>query len=84
MTFCPSCHTGRLQRRSIVYLEWHGQTWLIVNRMPALVCDVCDERTYDREALEYLQQLLWSSPLTEPASRPSRPQIKRQAKHKAA
>ncbi len=66
MNMCPACHTGRLQRRSMVYLEWHGQKWLIVNRMPAIVCDVCGERAYDRDALENLQRLLWSNPLPNP------------------
>ncbi len=64
MNFCPSCHTGRLQKRSMVYLEWYGQKWLIVNKMPGIVCDVCGERAYDRDAVEYLQQLLSSGPLS--------------------
>lgn len=61
MNICPSCHIGRLQRRSMVYLEWHNKQLLIVDRMPAIVCDVCGERIYDHDALEHLQRLLWSS-----------------------
>ena len=63
MNICPSCHTGRLRRRALTYLEWYGRDLLIVNRMPAMVCDVCDERLYDHEAIENLQNLLWSNPL---------------------
>ncbi len=66
MNFCPACHTGRLQKHSMVYLEWYGQKWLIVNKMPAIVCDVCGERAYDRDAMEYLQQLL-SDPPADPS-----------------
>ena len=62
MNICPTCHTGRLQRRSIAYLEWHGETLLVVDRMPAIVCDVCGDRVYDHNALEHLQQLLWAGP----------------------
>jgi YgiT-type zinc finger domain-containing protein len=47
----------------MVYLEWHDRSLLVVNRMPALVCDVCQERVYDYEAVESLQRLLWSTPL---------------------
>ncbi len=67
--FCPSCHTGRLQRRAMAYLEWYGKDLLIVDRMPALVCDVCGERAYDRDAIESLQQLLWSNPVSSSTSR---------------
>jgi YgiT-type zinc finger domain-containing protein len=59
---CPICHTGRLQKRAMVYLEWYGQDLLIVDRMPALVCDVCSERVYDYDAMENLRRLLWAPP----------------------
>jgi len=61
MNICPSCHTGRLQKRSMVYVEWYGKELLIVDRMPALVCDVCGERAYDNDAMQHLQQLLWAN-----------------------
>ena len=46
----------------MVYLQWYGDSLLVANRMPAMVCDVCGERTYDDQAVESLQQLLWSYP----------------------
>ena len=64
MSFCTSCHTGRLQRRELAYLQWYDTGLLIVNRMPAVICDVCGEHIYDHEAVEHLQQLLWSNPLS--------------------
>ncbi len=63
MSLCPTCRIGRLGKRSMAYLEWHGKSLLIANRMPAYVCDICGERMYDDEAVESLQQLLWSKPL---------------------
>ncbi len=62
MITCPVCEAGRLERRIMVYLQWYGDNLLIANRMPAVVCDVCQERIYDHEAVESLQQLLWSYP----------------------
>jgi YgiT-type zinc finger domain-containing protein len=61
MNICPYCHTGRLQRRAMVYVQWHGDALLVVNRMPAIVCDVCGERAYEEQAVEHLQRLLWTN-----------------------
>jgi YgiT-type zinc finger domain-containing protein len=61
MNICPYCHTGRLQRRETVYTQWHGDALLVVNHMPAIICDVCGEQAYDEQAMEHLQRLLWAS-----------------------
>lgn len=58
ITICPYCHTGRLQQQPMTYIQWHGANLLVVNRMPAIVCDVCGERAYDDRAVEQLQHLL--------------------------
>lgn len=68
MNACPVCFTGRLQRRQIAYVEWHGKKLLVVDRMPAIVCDVCGERIYDTGAMEHLQRLIWSAPLPSTSS----------------
>jgi YgiT-type zinc finger domain-containing protein len=62
MSYCPTCQLGRLQRRIMVYIQWYGDNLLVANRMPAMVCEVCGERVYDHQAVESLQQLLWSYP----------------------
>jgi len=67
ISICPYCHTGRLQRRDMVYVQWHGDALLVVDRMPAIVCDVCGERAYDEQAMEYLQRLLWTSAPGQPS-----------------
>jgi YgiT-type zinc finger domain-containing protein len=61
MNICPYCHTGRLQRQHLAYIQWHGDALLVVDRMPAIVCDVCGERAYDEKAVEHLQRLLLAS-----------------------
>ena len=64
MKTCSICGAGRLKKRAMAYLEWHGKNLLVVDRMPVYVCDICGERDYDSDAIESLQQLLWSnSPL---------------------
>jgi len=60
MIICPSCRIGRMGKRSMAYIEWHGKNLLVANRMPAQVCDVCGERIYDDEAIDNLQRLLWA------------------------
>lgn len=72
MNICPSCQVGRLEKRSMVYLEWHGKNLLVANRMPAMVCDVCGERVYDDRAIESLQRLLWAKVPNQTTAIPSR------------
>ena len=62
IALCVSCQVGRLQRRNLVYLQWHEKGLLVVNRMPAVVCDLCGDQVYDYDAVEHLQRLLWSPP----------------------
>jgi hypothetical protein len=44
----------------MAYVQWHGDALLVVDRMPAITCDVCGERAYDEQAIERLQRLLWA------------------------
>ncbi len=67
MNYCPYCHTGRLQRRDMVYIQWHGDALLVVDRMPAIICDVCGEKAYDDQAVEHLQRLLWANTPGQPS-----------------
>ena len=66
MSICPRCHTGRLQRRAMVYVQWFDDDQLVVDRLPGVVCDVCGESAYDDEAVEQLERLLWDGG-TQPA-----------------
>ncbi len=62
MNSCPTCQIGRLQRRELAYVQWHENGLLVVNRMPAVICDVCSDHMYDHDAVEHIQRLLWSAP----------------------
>ncbi len=67
MQLCPHCHTGKIEWRKVVYVQWKGPRTVIVDRIPAKVCDNCGEKTYDLHALENLQKLLWA--VTAPPAR---------------
>ena len=58
---CTYCHTGKLELRKLPYIQWHEKDLLIVDRIPALICDTCGDKSYDPNALENLQRLLWSN-----------------------
>lgn len=72
MKLCPRCHTGKLEMKKVIYVQWQDPNLVIVDRIPAMVCDNCGEKTYDLQALENLQQLLWTT-LTPPPRSPMRP-----------
>ncbi len=62
MYICPICNSTHLKKRIMKYVEWYGDELLVIERMPALVCDTCGERVYDQHAMEKLQRLLWAPP----------------------
>ncbi len=74
MQLCPHCHTGKLEMKKVVFVQWDAATHnTIVDRIPALVCDNCGEKAYAPQALDTLQQLLWTFPQRDKsASRSSR------------
>ncbi|RME48937.1 MAG: YgiT-type zinc finger protein [Caldilineae bacterium] len=60
---CPRCQTGKLTWRKIVFVQWYSPEAIVVDRLPAQVCDTCGERAYDSRALDTLQHLLWAASL---------------------
>ena len=62
MQLCPTCHIGQMITKTVPYVQWYDEKNIIVDRIPALVCDKCSDLTYDLRALENLQRLLWSYP----------------------
>jgi len=60
MQICPHCHTGKLELHKVVFVQRHSPKSVVVDHIPALVCDACGEKSYDPHALENLQRLLWS------------------------
>jgi YgiT-type zinc finger domain-containing protein len=58
---CPRCQIGLMQKRLIPYSAIENGQFVNVARMPARVCDVCGNRTYDREPLAALKRMLGAS-----------------------
>ena len=61
MQICPYCHTGKMHERKIVFVQIHHEGAIVVDRLPAIVCDTCGQKSYDPYALENLQRLLWAN-----------------------
>jgi YgiT-type zinc finger domain-containing protein len=55
---CPTCHLGKLQMRTINYTQILDDRLLVIPNVSALVCDICGEKTFDREFLSRLSGLL--------------------------
>lgn len=70
MQLCPTCHIGQMLLKKVPYVQWYDGKHIVVDRIPALVCDRCGELSYDTRALENLHRLLWSQPadITPPPS----------------
>ncbi|MEM7030000.1 MAG: YgiT-type zinc finger protein [Chloroflexota bacterium] len=57
---CPNCHLGRMKFQKIPYVQWYDHENIVVGRISAIVCDRCGEKSYDMQAVEHLQRLIWS------------------------
>lgn len=68
---CPNCQVGRMFIRKIPYVQWYDADHIVVDRIPAIICDNCGEKSYDTQAIDHLHRLIWSHPddLATPLSR---------------
>lgn len=57
---CPVCHIGSIRDRRVTYTQTHEDQLVVIQGVPAQVCDFCGERWFDTEVVEGLQRLLWS------------------------
>jgi YgiT-type zinc finger domain-containing protein len=55
---CPICHVGRLQERRVTHSQVFEGQLVVINHVPAMVCDVCGERILDSDVLARLSGLL--------------------------
>jgi YgiT-type zinc finger domain-containing protein len=44
---CPQCGSTRLRQDFVKSALWHGERLVVVENIPAAVCDACGERFYD-------------------------------------
>jgi YgiT-type zinc finger domain-containing protein len=55
---CPICHVGKLQERHVTHSQIFEGQLVVINHVPAMVCDVCGERILDSDVLARLSGLL--------------------------
>lgn len=73
MEICSYCHTGKIEARKVVFVQWHeDDDAIVVDRIPAMVCDTCGEKSYEPRALENLHRLLLAVNNKNAISRPMR------------
>lgn len=54
---CEACGGARLRPDRIRTSFWHGERLVVVEEIPALVCDACGERFYDDATVTALDLL---------------------------
>jgi len=59
MEQCSVCK-GRLEKQFVTYSQYLDGQFVIVENMPAWVCQQCGDRLYDPDMVEKLQRLIWS------------------------
>jgi YgiT-type zinc finger domain-containing protein len=60
METCPVCHIGSMRERRVTYTQVYKDQLIVIQGMPAMVCDFCGERWFDTEKVDGLQRLLRS------------------------
>lgn len=54
---CPQCGSASLRRDAVNSAIWQGERLVVVEAIPALLCDACGERFYDDETVTQLDLL---------------------------
>lgn len=55
---CSRCQIGQLRRTHLPYATIENGKLISVPSMPALVCDVCGHRIFEREPVKQLHMML--------------------------
>lgn len=56
---CSVCH-GKLKRTVTVYTQQYQGQFIIIENVPAWVCEPCGETYYEPQIVEAIQALIWS------------------------
>jgi YgiT-type zinc finger domain-containing protein len=56
---CAVCG-GKLRQRLTTYTQEYDSRLVVVENVPAWVCDQCGETYFDPEVVEQVQALIWS------------------------
>ena len=58
---CEVCGAGHRREKLIRYSVALGDRFIVVERVPAAVCDHCGETTLEPSVVERLQETIWES-----------------------
>lgn len=59
MNTCPTCHNGQLQQQFVeTWMPRRDHRWAFFKNVPALVCDLCGQKTFSQEVAERLAIIL--------------------------
>lgn len=60
MAKCSVCSMGEVTRRLVTYMYQDDGQYVVVENVPAEVCDRCGERLFDPDTVDRIQKLIWS------------------------
>ncbi len=56
---CNICR-GNLKQTLTTYTQQYKDQWIVVENVPAWVCEQCGETYFDPDVVERIQTLIWS------------------------
>lgn len=59
MTKCNICQ-GKLEQQITTYTQWYQGQLIVIENVPAWVCEQCGETYYDPDVVERIQSTIWS------------------------
>jgi len=55
---CILCQ-GQLKKELVKYTLFYKEKWIIVENVPAQVCQQCGEKLFEPEIVDKLQKVIW-------------------------
>ncbi len=63
MNKCTLCHKGQYLNEQVVFSSRRGDQLVVVEGVPALVCDVCGDRVITEETAREIERVATGSPV---------------------
>jgi len=54
---CPACESANTHHASVRSAFWHNDRLVVLEHVPALVCDTCGEQFYDDAAVNLIDRI---------------------------
>lgn len=63
MNKCTLCHKGQYLNKHVVFSSRRGDRLVVIEGVPALVCDVCGDRVITEETAREIERIAMGSPV---------------------